>query len=492
MATTLSKLKLSKKAKHFIKHLLSGIKNHTLKVICLEGTTQSGKTTDTAFAIIPAVMMSTEKYHIIAGRDVASIEKNYINDDKCGILAMYENVRYFGRGDKSDKRPHLKVYMPDGSYKIIRIMEFKNADSFEPIRNGVFGIIVGDEINLANDRTFSEMMARARDCIILSLNPDDPNKTIYKTINHCRPLPQYEKDYPEELLNELNLEPRAGWEHWYFTFDDNASLSPERIHDLKTSIEPDSPAYLSLILGVRQRSEGLCYPSFSKKIIWTEKQILEYLQKSNDKFIKFSAGLDTSFSGNTYDTNAMMFIGITEQKKMFILEEKVLSNLKQQREGKALYCPSDICLAYKHFCDECCVKWHSSMNEIYIDAADNATYTQWDKTFSTISSGYILIKAFKHRYLVNDRVVLVDGWMRDGDYIINSNCTEHIGECRKYRWDEKSQEKGKKKPVDKDNHTIDSCAYAWIPWTSGLFHMVGNEEHMKIWGATENTKKEEV
>ena len=46
------------------------------------------------------------------------------------------------------------------------------------------------------------------------------------------------------------------------------------------------------------------------------------------------------------------------------------------------------------------------MNEIYIDAADNATYTQWDKTFSTISSGYILIKAFKHRYLVNDRVVV--------------------------------------------------------------------------------------
>lgn len=481
MASTLSELKLGKKARHFIKRTLKMVKAGLTKVIVLEGTTQASKTTDVGILVPLLVMNSKQKYHIIAGRDVSSIEKNYINDDKVGILALYDNIKYYGRGDKDEKRPHLKVYMPDGTYKIIRILAFKNTDAWEYFRNGTYGVVVLDEANLCEQRALTEAMLRGTDVRILTLNPDSPDHPVYNTVNHCRPLKRYEEEYPEQLINELNLEHYEGWEHWYFTFEDNASLSQERIEEIKRSEEPGTRRYLSLILGLRQKPDGVCYPSFSRKNIYTEKQIYDYLQKEKDRFIQFSAALDTSFSGNTYDTNAMTFIGITQKHKLFILEERIISNKKLQEEGKSLYGPSDICLAFDNFCTTCCAKWHGSLNEIYVDAADSATYTQWYTTFESNPSKYVLLKSFKSRLAVNDRIVMVDGWMKDLDYIINEKCTEHIAECTKYMWDEKLTEKGKKKPVDKDNHTIDSVAYAWIPWATGPYRMIGNLKNMEIW-----------
>lgn len=486
MASSLKKLLLSPKARHFIKHLVKGVKLGKVKVVVLEGTTQGSKTSDVAMVVPLLVKNSDQKYHVIAGRDVASIEKNYINDDKVGILALHENVKYFGRGDKDEKRPHLKVYMDDGSYKIIRILAFKNTDAWEVFRNGTYGVVVLDEANICEPRALTEAMLRGTDVRILTLNPDSPDHPVYNTVNHCRPLKCYEDEYPEQLLNELNLEHFKGWEHWYFTFNDNASLSPERISEIKRSEEPGTRRYLSLILGLRQKPDGVCYPSFSRENIYTEKQIYDYLEENKDKFIQFSAGLDTSFSGNTYDTNAMIFVGITEKGKLFILQEKIISNKKLLESGKPTYGPHDICLAYDAFCTECCAKWKGSLNEIYIDSADSATYTQWDTTFESNPSKFILIKAFKHRLEKNDRVIMVDGWMKDKNYIVNEKCTEHIAECTKYMWDEKWIEKGKKKPVDKDDHTIDSAAYAWIPWGTGYFKIIGHSDDMERWGAHEN------
>ena len=486
MSTSLDDLKLSKKAKHFIKHTLKGVKNGTTKLITLEGTTQASKTTDVGFVSIPLMMQSEQKYHFIAGVDVSAIEKNYINDDKVGILAMYDNVKYYGRGDKDDKKPHLKIYMPDGSYKVCRIFAFGKSDDWRNFRTGTYGVTILDEADQADPHALTEAMLRGTDVRILTLNPNAPDLPVYNKINHCRPLPKYIDEYPEQLLNELNLEPYDGWEHWYFTFKDNAHLSQERIDEIKRSEEPGTRRYLSLILGLRQKPDGVCYPSFSRKNIYTEKQIYDYLEKNNDKFIQFSAGLDTSFSGNTYDTNAMMFVGITEKGKLFILDEKIISNKKLQEEGKKIYSPHDICLAYDHFCTDCCSKWKASLDEIYIDSADAATYTQWDTTFESNPSKFILIKAFKNRLDVNNRIIMVDGWMKDENYIINEKCTEHIAECSKYMWDEKWAEKGKKKPIDKDNHTIDSAAYAWIPWATGYFKLIGNSGDMELWGAHEN------
>lgn len=44
------------------------------------------------------------------------------------------------------------------------------------------------------------------------------------------------------------------------------------------------------------------------------------------KFKKFTCGLDTSYSSKSPDTIAMMFQGITEDRKLITLAEKVYSN----------------------------------------------------------------------------------------------------------------------------------------------------------------------
>ena len=58
----------------------------------------------------------------------------------------------------------------------------------------------------------------------------------------------------------------------------------------------------------------------------THAWIKQQIKNGKIKFKKFTAGLDTSYSSKSPDTIAMIFQGITEDRKLITLEEKVYSN----------------------------------------------------------------------------------------------------------------------------------------------------------------------
>ena len=59
----------------------------------LEGTTAAGKTTVGIFKYMCKVANSDLKFHIIAGADLGTVEKNVINSER-GLLEQFDKQRY--------------------------------------------------------------------------------------------------------------------------------------------------------------------------------------------------------------------------------------------------------------------------------------------------------------------------------------------------------------------------------------------------------------
>lgn len=179
------------------------------------------------------------------------------------------------------------------------------------------------------------------------------------------------------------------------------------------------------------------------------------------KFKKFTAGLDTSYSSKSPDTIAMLFQGITEDRKLIILAERVYSNA----DLSTPLAPSDTAVKFVEFMERNRKVWGFA-KDVFIDSADQATITELRKYKRLHGSLYNFFDAYK-RVEIIDRIKLQLGWIQQGCYLVVDTCTEHLEEMDRYSWDE-----DKDKPEDRNDHTINASQYGWIPYKK----MIGFEE----------------
>lgn len=205
------------------------------------------------------VAKSQKKHHGIAGKDLGTAEKNIINAEK-GILAEWgDYVQYKSRGSTEINLPHIIFHQSDGSQKVIYVFGYDDRARWQKVLGGQMGCLYVDEANIA-DIDFIQESAIRCDYKLWTLNPDNPDLDIYaKYINHSRPLPQFEADYPPELLEQLNKEPKEGYTHWYFTFLDNIACSPEKRAQIIEDTPPGTKLYKNKILGLRGVGQGGAY-----------------------------------------------------------------------------------------------------------------------------------------------------------------------------------------------------------------------------------------
>lgn len=423
----------------------------------LEGTTASGKTTVGAgVKFMRMVSRSKKKLHIIASKTTGTAEKNIIQQDN-GILDLHRSARYYGNGDKDYKIPHIKF---EG--KIIFALGYDNKDKWMLVLGSQFGCVYIDEINTANIDFVREISTR-NDYLMATLNPDDPSLPIYKEfINRSRPYKKYAKDVPPEIMEELREEPVPRWRYWFFTFRDNLSLTEDAIQKKINAAPPGTKLHKNKILGLRGKATGLIFPNFNRKKhvvskAWVKKQIAD----GKLKFKKFTAGLDTSYSSKSPDTIAMVFQGITEDRKLITLAERVYSNADLDTP----LAPSDTTVNFIEFLEECRKEWGFS-KEVYIDCADQATITELRKYKRLHGCMYNFIDSYK-KVEILDRIKLMLGWIQQGCYLVVDTCTEHLHELDSYSWDEE-----KDIPEDRNDHTINASQYSWIPYRQ----MIGFEE----------------
>ena len=427
----------------------------------LEGTTAAGKTTVGLFKFMLKVAESPKKLHIIAAKDTGTTEKNIINKD-LGIIDDFGMLaEYNGNGTKDDKIPHILFHTSNGD-KVVYVMGYGDKKKWQKALGGQYGCLYIDEINTADIEFVRESSMRC-DYFMATLNPDDPNLDVYKEYINCsRPLPEWEQDTPQEIKEELKEEPKPGWVHWFFSFDDNAGLPEEKKQRIIQNTPKGTKIWKNKIQGLRGKATGLVFPNFSRKqhgvtAEWAKQQMVA----GKLKFKKFTCGLDTSYSSKSPDTIAMLFQGITEDRKLITLAEKVYSN-KDLSEPLA---PSDTAVRFIDFLEKCRKEWGFA-KETFIDCADAATITELRKYKRLHGCLYNFIESYK-KVEILDRIRLQLGWIQQGCYLVVDTCTEHISELERYSWNEE-----KDIPEDRNDHTINAQQYGWIPYRN----MIGFKE----------------
>lgn len=413
----------------------------------LEGTTAAGKTTTVALKFMMNVEESDMKLHVIAAKTTGIAEKNIINADM-GLIQIVPDAFYCGNGDKDNKLPHIKYHG-----KVIYILGYDNKDKWKMALGSQFGCVWVDECNTANIEFIREIFGRSK-YFVGTLNPDDPNLPVYdEYVNKARPISKYAKDVPEEIMEALNsCEPVPNWKYWFFSFEDNISMTAEQIEEKKLSYPEGTKIYKNKIQGLRGRATGLIFSNFNRKRHLITREVAKKM-----KFVQFSAGLDTSYSQQSEDTMAFTFIGITQDKKVVLLEEEVYNNKNQDIP----LAPSDIAVKYFDFMAYCSKEWGIA-RDCFIDCADQATITELNKLKRQKGSIHSFINSYK-KVVISDRINFMISWLAQGYYFVVDTCTNHIKELESYSWKEDKDE-----PEDRNDHTINSFQYAWIPFRTRI------------------------
>ena len=413
----------------------------------LEGTTAAGKTTVGLFKFVLKVAESPKKLHIIAAKDTGTAEKNIINKD-LGIIDDFGVLtEYNGNGTKDDKIPHILLHTSSGD-KVIYVMGYGDKKKWQKALGGQYGCLYIDEINTA-DIDFVREAAMRCDYLMATLNPDDPNLPIYKEYINCsRPLPEWEKETPREIKDELKEEPKPGWVHWFFSFDDNYGLTEEKKQQIITNVPVGTKLYKNKIQGLRGKSTGLIF-NLQKHNLITVKEALEF------NYSVFSCGVDTSYSQSSPDTFAFVFSGITVDRKKVTLAVETHNN----KERAKPITPSDIPPLLITFLEKQRAKWGFGRN-VFIDSADQATILECQKYMQVHGSIYNFQPAWKKTTNI-DRINLQSGWMAHGDFLlVESECQPEIKELNLYSWKEDKDNV----PEDRNDHCINADQYSWLPF----------------------------
>lgn len=416
----------------------------------LEGTTSAGKTTIAIPKFMFEIANSDNQYHILAGYDTGTIEKNVINTE-LGILNVFKGYcEYNGNGTKNIKIPHLEYNSPNGK-KIIYVVGYDDKRRWKKVLGGQYGCIYLDEVNTADIEFIREIWHRAKYRLV-TLNPDDNNMPVYKEfINRSRSNEKWKKDCPTEILKMLCEPHVSGWVHWFFNMNDNLSLTDEDIQRKKNAVPVGTKMYKNKIQGLRGRATGLVFNNILENII-SEEDVIKQIKEKKIKFIYFSAGCDTSYSKISHDKLTFEFIGITNDKKLFLLEEETYNN----RDSETTFSPSDVIPMYYRFLEKCKEKW-GFCRTAYIDSADAGTIAEANKFKRETGCIYDFVGAWKKTKIIT-RIQLQQSWMKTLNFFILDSCKAYINELDTYSYDETGQ------PEDGNDHSINGCQYAWLPF----------------------------
>ena len=126
--------------------------------------------------------------------------------------------------------------------------------------------------------------------------------------------------------------------------------------------------------------------------------------------------------------------------------------------------PSDTAVKFIEFLERQRKEWGFA-KDTFVDCADAATITELRKYKRLHGCLYNFIESYK-KVEILDRIKLQLGWIQQDCYLVLDTCTSHIAEMEKYSWDEE-----KDVPEDRNDHTINSQQYGWIPYRN----MIGFE-----------------
>lgn len=438
------------------------------KVDYLEGTTYAGKTTvGVGVKFLIEVAKSNKKDHIIAGNSVGEVESKIINQTN-GIIDLYgKDIQYFANGNGSIRFPHLRY-----KNKIIYIVGFDNKSRFKKILGGQFGCVAVDEFQIADMDFIREIFLPRFEYLIATMNPDNPDLEQFTDfVNNSTTDISCINDVPVEIKSDMddgkNID---GWVHWFFTYNDNAIVTPEKVDQLLEYNPVGTKQYETKIRGLRSKATGLCV-NLDKSNVINRKQLDEL--KLN--FTTYISSLDTSYSKNTKDVFSFGFGGITTTGEFVQLEQYAFNNTEGNKvvmmfgkpvefmgiKFKTPLAPSEVCYLITYFLNECQRRYGFS-KEIIIDSP--ATIIEYEKLAHKHNWNYQPANAniIKNDVLIVDRILFMNSWLSQKKMYILDNCITLIKELNVWSFTNEGIAE------DRNNHCIDALCYEFIPFVDKI------------------------
>ena len=449
---------------------------HSAEVEFLEGTTAAGKTTVAVLKFFVRVAQSDRKQHILSGLDLGTIEKNIISKEHGILDELGRLVEYHGSGTAAQGMAHIVFTPKEGESKIIFVLGYADKARWKKALGGQYGCLFIDEVNIADIDFVREAVMRS-DYLLATLNPDDPSLPVYgQYINKASPVPGWCADTPESILNELTGE-HQNWSHWFFNFNDNVSLTADKIERIKRNVPRGTKLWKNKVEGLRGRSTGLVFPTYDPKLHdLTLDECVELIEdkqrqmngEQTEWFTTFTSGLDTAYSSMSADTTSMTFGGITNKGRYVLLECKEYNNALTQTP----LAPTDTVKNYVDFLSRMREQWGLARH-VFIDSADQATITEARK-WKRAHPECMHIFEPSHKKMKNiDRIELQLSWMGAGDpcfKICAERCAPYVRELNCYSWDETKDST----PEDANDHSIQSCQYSWLPYVKRIGYANGS------------------
>ena len=235
------------------KRYIKGAQNNRMCVA--EGAIRSGKTIDHCIIAAAYLEQCPDKYHLASGSTIGNAK---LNIGACNGFGLENLFRGRCRWGKCKDNEALFMDTQTGE-KVVIFAGGSKADSYKRILGNSYGLWIATEINEHYDSTDSRtsfikvasgrQIAARKPFTLWDLNPCNPKAKIYE-------------DYIDKYRNE-GLP--GGYQYEHFTIADNATITPERLAEIKGQYDPQTVWYRRDIMGERAIAEGLIYQQFADR-----------------------------------------------------------------------------------------------------------------------------------------------------------------------------------------------------------------------------------
>lgn len=391
--------------KPFSPKSLDVLKHANARLVILHGAVRSAKTITCTVKWLSYLATGPQGDLVMLGRTKDTLQRNVLNTIRDTVGE--ENFKWVNKQSGELMLLGRRVYCLGAA----------NEEAESKLRGATFAGALCDEVNLYPESVFNQLMARLSidnaQCFC-NCNPDSPTHWFYTKYLSNR-----------ELANK---------QVWKFFMEDNLSLSPSYIADLKAEYSFSKVWYERMILGNWVAAEGRIYDMFDAEKHVKDNAISTLTCHKNA--ITWSVACD-------YGTSSVMSWGLyaCAPGNIFIkVKEYYYDAVKAKRQKTD-----------SEFADE----FQSWLNGkipwmVYCDPSAASWKTELRRR------GYRVYDA--NNDVING-IRVVGSALSTGRYLIDSSCTNTIREYQTYSWDDKAQAVGVDKPLKVNDHAVDTDRY---------------------------------
>src|SRR6056297_611457 len=235
------------------------------QVIFAEGVTNASKSFIIGIAFILRILTepSNKTQFVLAGESVPVLERMFIQNE-ASFYNIFRPICEYTRAGQGGARIVVN------NEKTIYLVGYDNKKRWRSILGMTIHGFNIEEVNISDDEFVSETFIRTfrnGGWMYASCNGGDPDTLVYTDyMNKARPLEKWASQVPNETWEELDRAmPDVSFRYYFFTFDDNPTMTQEQKLALINNTPKDSYQWKTKILGIRGIREGVIYADYMSR-----------------------------------------------------------------------------------------------------------------------------------------------------------------------------------------------------------------------------------